>query len=164
MTQTCYLEMPSPIGKLTLTCSDDGITGVHMDTGHFNLPAQARRGHPLLDQARRQLEEYFAGRRKEFELPLAAQGTEFQRRVWARLCDIPFGETASYGQVAARVGKPKASRAVGLANGANPIGIIVPCHRVIGADGKLTGYGGGTHRKQWLLDHESKVTGKPAKA
>ena len=152
-----YLEMPSPIGKLTLTCDGKALTAVHMDCGPLKLPKDAKRGHALLEKAREQLNEYFAGKRTEFDLPLAAQGTEFQRKVWARLCEIPFAKTASYGDVAKNVGNAKASRAVGLANGRNPIGIIVPCHRVIGANGTLTGYGGGLERKQWLLDHEKQV-------
>jgi methylated-DNA-[protein]-cysteine S-methyltransferase len=101
-----------------------------------------------------QLEAYFAGSRETFDVPLDLQGTDFQRRVWAGLLEIPYGETMSYGELARRVARPGASRAVGLANGRNPVAIIVPCHRVIGADGTLTGYGGGLDRKVWLLDHE----------
>jgi methylated-DNA-[protein]-cysteine S-methyltransferase len=101
-----------------------------------------------------QLNEYFNGGRREFDLPLYFEGTTFQRRVWQELTEIPYGETWSYGQLARRIGKPSASRAVGLANGRNPISILVPCHRVIGADGSLTGYGGGLERKRWLLAHE----------
>lgn len=152
-------EMPSPIGKLTLVCNDAGITHVHMDCGRLDLPP-ATRGHPLLADARTQLAEYFAGTRVEFTLPLAAEGTPFRQRVWAALCEIPFAETCSYGELAAVIGSPKASRAVGAANGANPIGIIVPCHRVIGSDGTLAGYGGGLERKQWLLEHERKVAAR----
>jgi methylated-DNA-[protein]-cysteine S-methyltransferase len=107
-----------------------------------------------LGEAVRQLSEYFAGTRRTFHLPLRLQGTEFQQRVWRELTEIPYGETWSYGQLARRIGNPNASRAVGLANGRNPISILVPCHRVIGADGSLTGYGGGLERKQWLLAHE----------
>ncbi|MBP9891793.1 MAG: methylated-DNA--[protein]-cysteine S-methyltransferase [Planctomycetes bacterium] len=157
MTETYYLEMPSPIGKLTLVSDGKHLTAVHMDTGPLKLPKDAKRGHALLEKARGQLNEYFKGKRTDFDLPLGAQGTEFQRQVWARLRDIPFAKTASYGEVAKQIGNAKASRAVGLANGANPIGIIVPCHRVIGANGTLTGYGGGLARKQWLLDHEKRI-------
>jgi methylated-DNA-[protein]-cysteine S-methyltransferase len=107
-----------------------------------------------LPAAARQLKEYFAGKRREFALPLRLDGTEFQQRVWGELTKIPFGETRSYGQLAKRLNNPNGSRAVGLANGRNPIAIIVPCHRVIGADGSLTGYGGGLPRKRWLLAHE----------
>ena len=107
-----------------------------------------------LSAAMRQLAEYFAGTRREFDLPLRFQGTTFQTRVWRELTEIPYGQTWSYGQLAQRIDKPSASRAVGLANGRNPISILVPCHRVIGADGSLTGYGGGIERKRWLLAHE----------
>jgi methylated-DNA-[protein]-cysteine S-methyltransferase len=107
-----------------------------------------------LPQAVAQLCEYFAGTRREFDLPLRMQGTEFQRRVWRSLTEIRYGETWSYGQLARRIDNPHASRAVGLANGSNPIAIVVPCHRVIGADGSLTGFGGGIERKRWLLAHE----------
>ena len=109
-----------------------------------------------LREARRQLEEYFAGHRREFDLPLRLHGTQFQRRVWDVLTEIPYGVTWSYGQLAKRIDHPNASRAVGLANGRNPISILVPCHRVIGANGSLTGYGGGLDRKQWLLAHEGR--------
>src|SRR5690606_26543840 len=105
--------------------------------------------------AARQLREYFEGARTTFDLPLAAHGSEFQRRVWATLMEIPAGETRSYGWVAERIGRPSASRAVGAANGQNPIVIVVPCHRVVGANGTLTGYGGGLQRKRWLLEHET---------
>jgi methylated-DNA-[protein]-cysteine S-methyltransferase len=106
--------------------------------------------------ARAQLGEYFAGERFEFDLPLGATGTQFQRKVWSELCRIPYGATASYGELARRVGQPGAARAVGLANGSNPLPIVVPCHRVIGADGSLTGFGGGIERKRWLLVHEAR--------
>ncbi len=150
-----YFEpIDSPVGKLLLTCTDEGITALHMDSDGRKPPASAKRGHPLLDKAKVQLDEYFKGKRRDFDLPLAAQGTPFQRKVWQTLCSIPFAKTLSYGEVARKVGKPGASRAVGGANNRNPIGIIVPCHRVIGADGSLTGYGGGLDRKQWLLEHE----------
>ena len=142
-----YQEMPSPIGKLTLVSNENALTYVHMDCGEFSLPAGAKKGHAVLGDTRHQLEEYFAGKRVEFDLPMAAQGTEFQRKVWAALYEIPFAETRSYIEIARAIGKPKGPRAVGMANGRNPIGIIVPCHRVIGANGTLTGYGGGIERK-----------------
>ena len=108
--------------------------------------------------ARAQFTEYFAGQRTEFDLPLdCATGTEFQRLVWRALCDIPYGETISYGELARRIGQPAAVRAVGLANGRNPLSIVVPCHRVVGTGGKLTGYGGGLDRKRHLLDLEARV-------
>jgi methylated-DNA-[protein]-cysteine S-methyltransferase len=116
---------------------------------------------PVLAAARRQLERYFAGERTEFDLPLAPEGTEFQRAVWAGLGTIGYGETLSYGELADRIGRPNAQRAVGLANGRNPIAVIVPCHRVIGADGSLTGYGGGLDRKQRLLALEQGVAALP---
>lgn len=152
--QIYFDQVTSPVGKLQLICSDDGITALHMNADNSKPPSGAKRGHPLLDKAKMQLDEYFAGKRRNFDLPLAAQGTPFQRKVWQALCSIPFAKTLSYGEVARKVGKPGASRAVGGANNRNPIGIIVPCHRVIGADGSLTGYGGGLDRKQWLLEHE----------
>jgi methylated-DNA-[protein]-cysteine S-methyltransferase len=108
----------------------------------------------LLLQAKNQLDEYYRGERKTFSLPLKANGTVFQERVWQALLTIPYAETRSYGEIAAQIGNPKASRAVGMANNRNPISIIIPCHRVIGSDGKLVGYGGGMHRKVWLLDLE----------
>ena len=115
------------------------------------------KGDAIVEEAARQLQEYFAGQRREFDLPLEPTGTPFQRRVSRELCAIGFGQTISYGQLAARIGKPTGSRAVGAANGRNPIGLIVPCHRVIGADGSLTGYGGGLQAKDWLIRHEADV-------
>jgi methylated-DNA-[protein]-cysteine S-methyltransferase len=148
--------MESPVGTLTLTAVDGRLTGLHMD-GQRHAPASSpeweRDDDGLVDVVE-QLDGYFAGSRSTFEVPLALEGTEFQRRVWSGLLEIPYGETMSYGELAARVGNPGASRAVGLANGRNPVAIIVPCHRVIGANGTLTGYGGGLDRKVWLLDHE----------
>ena len=114
-------------------------------------------GLPLLGQAKQQLAEYFAGQRQAFDLPLRMQGTPFQQKVWAALREIPYGETRSYGQIAAQVGNPKASRAVGMANNRNPIAIIVPCHRVIGANGSLTGYAGGLSVKEELLALERRT-------
>ena len=110
---------------------------------------------PLLQEAEEQLNEYFAGARREFDLPLAPKGTPFQKAVWAEMNKIPYGETRTYGQLAQAIGSPKAVRAVGLANGANKIAVIVPCHRVVGANGTLTGYAGGLERKRWLLAHEA---------
>jgi methylated-DNA-[protein]-cysteine S-methyltransferase len=148
--------MESPVGTLTLTAVDGRLTGLHMD-GQRHAPASSpeweRDDDGLVDVVE-QLDGYFAGSRSTFDVPLALEGTEFQRRVWSGLLEIPYGETMSYGELAARVGSPGASRAVGLANGRNPVAIIVPCHRVIGANGTLTGYGGGLDRKVWLLDHE----------
>jgi methylated-DNA-[protein]-cysteine S-methyltransferase len=156
MNSYCYVE--SPIGRLMLTSDGVSLTGLYMDVPEHNpVPGDGFKldaGAGPLPEAVRQLGEYFAGKRRDFELPLALNGTEFQRRVWRALTEIPYGKTWSYGEQARRIGNPKASRAVGLANGRNPIAIVVPCHRVIGADGSLTGFGGGLERKRWLLAHE----------
>lgn len=151
-----WTVLSSPIGDLLLSADDHGLTGLYMrGAGDVAAaPGQRDDAHPLLTAAQAQLDAYFAGTLTEFALPLAAAGTAFQRRVWAALTDIPFGSTTSYGALARLLGQPGAMRAVGLANGRNPISIIVPCHRVIGADGSLTGYGGGLERKRWLLAHE----------
>ena len=145
-----FTEFASPIGTLQLRGTDSALTGVFMEP-HPQRPRDAVRDGVPLREARRQLEEYFAGERQEFSLTLETDGTDFQRCVWEALRGIPFGATVSYGDIARRIGNPRAVRAVGLANGRNPISIIVPCHRVIGADGSLTGYGGGLERKRFLL-------------
>lgn len=155
--QRCYTTMPSPIGELLLTGDGSSLTGLYI-VEQSHAPAIAERGirnDELLFEAVSQLDEYFAGQRFEFNLPIAAAGTPFQRGVWNELTSIPYGESISYGTLARRVGNANASRAVGMANGRNPISIVIPCHRVIGADGSLTGYGGGLAAKQWLLRHES---------
>ena len=155
-TTTTTTTMESPVGVLTLTAVDGRLTGLHMD-GQRHAPdtsPDCERDDDGLAPVVEQLEAYFGGSRETFDVPLELAGTDFQRRVWAGLLDIPYGETISYGELARRVGRPGASRAVGLANGRNPVAIIVPCHRVIGANGTLTGYGGGLDRKVWLLDHE----------
>jgi methylated-DNA-[protein]-cysteine S-methyltransferase len=153
-----FCRLDSPIGPLLLTSDGESLTGLYMGTPS----KQPQMGSDWIEgsdagpltRAERQLMEYFSGNRKVFDLPLELEGTEFQKRVWWQLSKIPFGETLSYGQLANRLGNPNASRAVGLANGRNPIAVIVPCHRVIGADGSLTGFGGGIPRKRWLLSHE----------
>jgi methylated-DNA-[protein]-cysteine S-methyltransferase len=147
----------SPIGELTLASDGEALTGLYMtDQRHRpELPAADGDDDAVLAAAREQLAEYFAGERREFDLPLKPAGTPFQRAVWEALRDIPYGETAGYGELANRLGRPGAARAVGLANGRNPIAIVVPCHRVIGAAGALTGYGGGLERKRYLLELES---------
>jgi methylated-DNA-[protein]-cysteine S-methyltransferase len=152
-----FTNFDSPIGRLLLTTDGTALTGLYME---ISRKAQSTQGWvedgtvgPLAETVR-QLTEYFAGTRREFNLPLRLEGTAFQKRVWRELTEIPYGETWSYGQLAKRINKPSASRAVGLANGRNPISILVPCHRVIGANGSLTGYGGGLECKQWLLAHE----------
>jgi methylated-DNA-[protein]-cysteine S-methyltransferase len=146
----------SPVGPLTLTSVDGRLTGLHMvDQAHSPTERDHWVEQPgVFRDAVAQLQAYFAGELRTFDLPLDMIGTPFQRRVWEALRAIPYGETWSYAELARAVGSPGASRAVGLANGRNPVGIIVPCHRVIGANGSLTGYGGGLPRKAWLLDHE----------
>lgn len=157
---THFTTMPSPVGELTLTASAEGLTGVWFDTDrHQHDRSDWQRDDALFAAARCQLEEYFAGQRHGFDLKLAAVGTAFQQQVWAALCAIPYGETRSYREQARSIQNEKAVRAVGLANGKNPIGIIVPCHRVIGASGSLTGYAGGLDRKRWLLAHEARWRG-----
>lgn len=138
----------------------DALCGLHfLDGREGDAPARSSEDAGAFDDVRRQLDEYFAGTRRHFELTLAPEGTAFQRQVWVELCRIPFGETISYRDLAERIGNPRAVRAVGLANGANPIAIVVPCHRVIGANGSLTGYGGGLDRKRFLLSLERGQTG-----
>ncbi|GAA3986040.1 MULTISPECIES: methylated-DNA--[protein]-cysteine S-methyltransferase [Streptomyces] len=148
----------SPYGPLTLVADDGVLCGLYM-TGQRHRPPEeafgARDDLPAFSEATDQLKAYFAGELKEFTLELRLHGTPFQRSVWEQLRAIPYGETRSYGELADALGSPTASRAVGLANGRNPVGIIVPCHRVVGANGSLTGYGGGLDRKQRLLDFES---------
>ena len=149
-------EIDSPIGRLLLAADGAALVQVHFQAGPRPLQPAAtwQRATAPLALATRQLSEYFAGRRRSFELPLAPRGTPFQLAVWRALQDIPYGETLSYGELARRLGVPNAARAVGLANGANPLPIIVPCHRVIGADGSLTGFGGGLPIKRALLSLE----------
>lgn len=156
-----YTLIMSPLGELFAARDDVGITALYLPTGrNAVVPDPAwQRDDAAFDDLRLQLTEYFAGARREFDLVLNARGSAFQQRVWSALRDIPFGETATYGQTATAIGTPTASRAVGLANGQNPISIVVPCHRVIGADGSLTGYGGGLAAKQWLLEHEARHAG-----
>ncbi len=155
-----YKEIQSPVGKLKLVASAKALVAVlweeeppnrvKLDT--MNLDLQ----HPILIEAERQLSEYFAGERTEFDLPLEPEGTEFQKRVWQALRNIPFGKTKSYRDLARAVGLPDASRAVGAANGKNPLSIVVPCHRVVGADGSLTGFAGGLETKAALLALEAR--------
>ncbi|MEU1671433.1 methylated-DNA--[protein]-cysteine S-methyltransferase [Streptomyces roseifaciens] len=156
MPERTHTVTDSPYGPLTLVATDGRLCGLYME-GQRHRPPRETFGEPdpaAFARAREQLEEYFAGSRTAFDLPLALAGTGFQRTVWNALLEIPYGETVSYGLLAARIGRPSAARAVGLANGKNPVGIIVPCHRVVGANGALTGYGGGLPRKQRLLDFE----------
>ena len=146
------ITMRTPLGALRLYADADELVGIDLP-GRDAGPGVEQRSAVLV-RAEEQLAEYFAGERRVFDLPLAPRGTGFQTRVWRTLLRIPYGETWSYGELARAIGRPAASRAVGAANGRNPIPIIVPCHRVIGANGSLTGYGGGLPIKRWLLDHE----------
>ena len=161
MTQLSCTTMISTVGSLTLVASDDGLVAVLWPDdapGRVRLaPAPDQPGHPVLIDARRQLDDYFAGTRVGFDLPLDWRGTGFQKSVWAALLTIPFGETRSYGAIARQVGRPTAYRAVGAANGRNPLSIVAPCHRVIGGDGSATGFAGGLDAKRFLLAHEDRV-------
>ena len=157
MTETMlHTTIESPVGDLLLIGDEQRLHGLHMQGGR--RPAAVAPGWKSAREpfaaAREQLAEYFGGERTEFDLPLAPVGTQFQEQVWGALRGIPYGRTASYGEIARGIGHPTASRAVGMANGSNPISIFVPCHRVIGTDGKLTGYAGGVERKRFLLQLE----------
>lgn len=166
-----YDLIESPAGTVFIGLSSEGLHRVDFVRDARDLPWHLGRlaadaGVPLDDvrrdpascaEAARQLREYFAGDRTTFDLPLAPRGTAFQQRVWMALREIPAGETRTYGEIAARLGQPTASRAVGAANGQNPLAVVVPCHRVVGANGTLTGYAGGLDRKAWLLDHEARA-------
>ena len=143
----------TPVGKICIGEENNAITRCTWS----KIPSDALEEEtPLILQCRKQLEEYFAGERKTFDLPLAPKGTAFQQKVWKALTEIPYGETRAYGEIAAGIGNPKAARAVGMANNKNPIGIIIPCHRVVGANGKLVGYAGGMEKKAFLLELERK--------
>ncbi len=161
MTQVYYDQMPSPIGPLFLVADDEGLREVRFELDRRpHTPLEGWLHSPQkLAEVRRQLEAYFAGQRHTFDLPLKPVGTEFQQSVWQALTTIPYAVTTSYGHISAQIQRPKASRAVGAANGRNPIPIIIPCHRVIGSNGTLTGFGGGLAAKQWLLEHELKCQG-----
>ncbi len=161
-----HTVIDSVVGSLTLVADEGAIVGLYMnlqrhrpaDDGLGGLEPRGREAEPFKTAAD-QLDAYFAGVLTRFDLPLAPVGSEFRQRVWAALQEIPYGQTESYGELAERIGSPGGARAVGLANGKNPIGIIIPCHRVVGADGSLTGYGGGLDRKKQLLDLEARVGG-----
>lgn len=145
-----YDYLNTPIGVIEISSNDTALTSIYF----VDRAGQVNANEVSLE-AKKQLQEYFSGDRKEFDLPLEAHGTEFQKRVWSELVTIEFGETCTYGDIAKQLDNPKGMRAVGLANGKNPISIVVPCHRVIGANGKLTGYASGVDKKAWLLNHES---------
>jgi methylated-DNA-[protein]-cysteine S-methyltransferase len=154
-----YKRVDSPVGRLTLVATDEGLAAVLWENDRpgrvrLNIEAEDSR-HPVLVETERQLEEYFDGRRRQFALTLDLSGTAFQRRVWGALQAIPFGETRSYAEVARHIGRPGAARAVGAANGRNPLSIVAPCHRVVGSTGALTGFAGGLEVKAQLLDFEA---------
>ena len=153
-----FKTIRSPVGELTLVADTNSLAAILWENdrpGRVRLgPLVADAEHPILVETERQLGEYFAGKRRTFDVPLSFSGSDFQTRVWRALLTIPFGETRSYGEIARQVGKPGASRAVGAANGRNPISIVAPCHRVVGSTGKLTGFAGGLDAKSYLLDLE----------
>jgi methylated-DNA-[protein]-cysteine S-methyltransferase len=154
--------MATPVGPLTIVVSADGVRAIlwpDEDPDRVrHAPAPADSGHPVIVATVAQLAEYFAGERQEFDLPLDPIGTDFQQTAWSALRTIPYGTTVSYGEQAARMGDRRKARAVGAANGRNPISIVVPCHRVVGSNGALTGFAGGIRTKAWLLEHEQRVT------
>jgi methylated-DNA-[protein]-cysteine S-methyltransferase len=152
-TESSRAYYDSPIGLIEIGGTPDGITSLFFIEERRSGVAT----NDVCEEAVKQISEYFAGSRQEFDLPITMDGTEFQQQVWQELRSIPFGQTVSYGDLARSIGKPSAVRAVGAANGDNPVSIIVPCHRVIGSNGGLTGYGGGLERKQWLLKHEGEL-------
>ncbi|MCP9952252.1 methylated-DNA--[protein]-cysteine S-methyltransferase [Actinomadura madurae] len=156
-----HVVIDSPVGPLTLVETDGALSGLYMEMQRHRPPADTfgAPGDPDSEPfatVAEQLAAYFAGELTEFDMPLRLHGTPFQQRVWDALQEIPYGETTTYGELAVEIGSPSASRAVGLANGRNPVGVIVPCHRVVGSTGSLTGYGGGLDRKRYLLDFERK--------
>ncbi|MEW5742298.1 MAG: methylated-DNA--[protein]-cysteine S-methyltransferase [Myxococcota bacterium] len=155
-TVTCFTTMKSPVGNLLLTSDGVSLTGLFPESHHDVPPRTSgwRRDDRWFSGVRDQLTAYFQGKLTRFEVSLHAEGTLFQQRVWAALQDIPCGTTETYGELARRLGSPQSSRAVGLATGRNPLSIVIPCHRLIGADGSLTGYAGGLEMKRWLLEHE----------
>jgi methylated-DNA-[protein]-cysteine S-methyltransferase len=158
MSEVAYTRIDSPVGKLLLAADAQGLRLVSFESGKRAAPVQPewKEDKAPFAEVIRQLHAYFGGELREFDLPMAAEGSEFQLRVWNGLRTIPYGETISYAQLAQKIGNPQAVRAVGLANGCNPIPIIVPCHRVIGSNGSLTGFGGGLANKKILLDLESR--------
>lgn len=163
MSTTARRTVDSPVGPIGLSADGDALVAVRLPRpGSQPEETSNRASHPVLDRAEAELGAYFDGRLRHFSVPVAMSGTPFQEEVWRALLEIPFGEVRSYGWVASRIGRAGASRAVGAANGRNPLGIVVPCHRVIGADGSLTGYGGGLDAKRWLLRHEGALEGRLA--
>lgn len=160
-------RVTAPFGELTIVASDAGLRYVMFDNDAHPKPVDTLaiaddESHPIVALASAQLAEYFKGTRSEFDIPLDLVGTEFQIAAWKSLASIPFGTTTSYAKQAASIGRPTATRAIGAANGRNPVVIVLPCHRIVGADGSLTGFGGGLPTKQWLLQHEQKVVARVA--
>ncbi len=159
-TNSFFSFVDSPFGKMLLTANEAGITGLYTsEHADYKVMQKGIFDHKPFTELIRQLDEYFAGCRRDFDLKLAPEGTDFQKQVWELLLAIPYGETVSYSQLAQILNTPNASRAVGSANAKNPFLIVVPCHRVVGASGDLTGYAGGLQAKRWLLKHESRVSG-----
>lgn len=151
------IRMDSPLGRLELLARGGKIVNIEIEKrGRLSNDGEPDKASPVLDKARKQLAEYFAGKRKSFQVPVSLEGTDFQKSVWSAVNDIPFGKVLSYGEVGHETGRPTAGRAVGGAVGANPVPIIIPCHRVLASDGRITGYSGGNgiETKAWLLDHE----------
>lgn len=164
-TESLYARLDSPLGPLLACARGDAITGLWFgDEAHAPMPGAGWRSAPMdpvLGQLARELAEYFAGRRRAFDVAVAPEGTPFQQAVWHALRTVPYGATASYAAIAAAVDRPRAVRATGAANGRNPVSIVIPCHRIVGADGSLTGYAGGIARKKWLLLLESGIVEPP---
>jgi methylated-DNA-[protein]-cysteine S-methyltransferase len=154
---THHLTLPSPVGEILLTEEDDALTGLFLPAEQRAPEPGSDEGGAFLGDVRDQLGAYFAGDRRAFDISLAPPGTAWQRRVWDELGRIPYGATITYAELARRADNPTAIRAAGAANGRNPISIVIPCHRVVGTDGRLTGYSGGLDAKRWLLDHEGAV-------
>ena len=150
--ETYWMEIAAPVGKIIVMADDEAVTHIELSAKH--RPAGKPKLNAVLTRAQKQLVEYFTGKRENFDLPLKPEGTAFQQKVWKALARIPFGQTRSYGQIAKAVKSPAASRAVGAACGRNPLPIVIPCHRVVGSTGSLTGFGGGLSMKEWLLKHE----------
>ena len=163
---TRYARFDSPLGPMLVTAEDDGITEVNFVDAKYTRPVQPGWVEdpeaPALAECRKQLLEYFAGKRTDFDLPLASRGTEFQQRVWKEIARVRFGETITYGELANRAGTPGHARAAGAATGRNPVGVVIPCHRIVGSDGSLTGYAGGLERKRELLELEGARCMSPA--
>lgn len=155
-----------PFGEITVVASDKGVRYITFDNdahpkSYQNMSVIDDESHPVVARTVAQLHEYIKGTRRTFDVPLDLVGTEFQVQAWNALAKVPYGTTASYAQQAASIGRPKATRAIGAANGRNPVVVVLPCHRIVGADGSLTGFGGGLHVKKWLLDHEANVAQGP---